>query len=496
MSKTISQQELEQYLWGAAVLLRGVIDPGEYKSIIFPLMFFKRISDVYDEEYQEALEESDGDKEYAEFAENHRFQVPLGAHWEDVRNVSTDVGKAIKTAMSEIEKANPDRLAGIFGDTNWTNKNRLTDKILIDLVEHFSTINLSLKNVPQDEFGTGYEYLIKKFADDSGHTAAEFYTNRTVVRLMSMIVDPKTGESIYDPTCGSGGMLLNAALLAKENGQEYRNISLYGQEINIITSAIARMNMFLHGFEDFHIVRGDTLSNPAFVENDRVKQFDMVLANPPYSIKKWNQKAWQHDPWGRNIYGTPPQGCADYAFFQHIITSLKEDTGRCAILYPHGVLERDNERKMRKEIVENDLVECIIGLGKSLFYNSSMNSCIIICNKNKSEDRKNKILFIDAKHEISINTTQSKLENKHINKIHSAYSNFRPVDKFANVVSIKEIREKNHNLNIRLYVDNNPYIDKVLVDTPLEKYVGNWVKSSDNAKQSTTILKMKLKGVI
>jgi type I restriction enzyme M protein len=496
MSKTISQQKLEQYLWGAAVLLRGVIDPGEYKSIIFPLMFFKRISDVYDEEYQEALEESDGDKEYAEFAENHRFQVPLGAHWEDVRNVSTDVGKAIKTAMSEIEKANPDRLAGIFGDTNWTNKNRLTDKILIDLVEHFSTINLSLKNVPQDEFGTGYEYLIKKFADDSGHTAAEFYTNRTVVRLMSMIVDPKTGESIYDPTCGSGGMLLNAALLAKENGQEYRNISLYGQEINIITSAIARMNMFLHGFEDFHIVRGDTLSNPAFVENDRVKQFDMVLANPPYSIKKWNQNAWKHDPWGRNVYGTPPQGCADYAFFQHIIASMKERTGRCGILYPHGILERDNEKGMRKKIVDDDLIDCVIGLGENLFYNSAMESCLVFCKTEKTESKKGKILFIDAKDELTTDKTQSFLEEAHISKIYDAYKRYETIESFSQVVDIEEIKENDYNLNIKLYIDNNPYLDRDLLETPLKTYVDKWECSSHELKSGFENMRTTLREVI
>ncbi|ADE36558.1 type I restriction-modification system subunit M [Methanohalophilus mahii] len=496
MSEPISQQQLEQYLWGAATLLRGVIDPGEYKSIIFPLMFFKRISDVYDEEYQQALEESGGDQEYAEFAENHRFQVPAGAHWNDVRNVSINVGQAIKTAMDDIEKANPDKLTGIFGDANWTNKNRLSDNILIDLIEHFSTVNLSITNVPQDEFGSGYEYLIKKFADDSGHTAAEFYTNRTVVRLMSLIVDPKSGESIYDPTCGSGGMLLNAALLAKEKGQEYRNIKLYGQEINIITSAIARMNMFLHGFEDFYVIRGDTLSNPAFVEDDRVKKFDIVIANPPYSIKKWNRDGWIHDSWNRNTYGTPPQGCADYAFFQHIIASMKEDTGRCAILYPHGVLERNNEKKMRKEIIENDLIECVIGLGKNLFYNSSMKSCIVICNKNKPENRKNKILFIDAKDEISINTTQAKLESEHIDKIHAAYSDFKSIEKFANAVDIEEIRDKDYNLNIRMYVDNNPYIDRVLLDTPLEQYVDDWMKNSEKVKQSTDELKVALKEVI
>lgn len=293
MNSGISQRELENYLWGAANLLRGAIDPGEYKNIIFPLMFFKRISDVYDEEFEIALSESDGDLEYASFSENHRFQIPDGAHWKEIRTITSNVGKSIKDAMVRIENANMNKLSGIFGDTNWTNKERLSDKNLIDLIEHFSTINLSVKNIPQDEFGNAYEYLIKKFADDSGHTAAEFYTNRTVVRLMALICDPKSGETIYDPTCGSGGMLLNALLLAKEKGEEYRNIKLYGQEINLITSAIARMNMFIHGIEDFEIVRGDTLSNPAFIENDRVMQFDVVMANPPYSVSKWNREAWK-----------------------------------------------------------------------------------------------------------------------------------------------------------------------------------------------------------
>lgn len=493
MSKTISQQELEQYLWGAAVLLRGVIDPGEYKSIIFPLMFFKRISDVYGEEYQEALEESGGDKGYAEFAENHRFQVPLGAHWEEVRNVSTDIGKAIKTAMSEIEKANPDKLSGIFGDTNWTNKNRLTDKTLIDLIEHFSSINLSLKNVPQDEFGTGYEYLIKKFADDSGHTAAEFYTNRTVVRLMSLVVDPKTGESLYDPTCGSGGMLLNAALLAKEKGQEYRNISLYGQEINIITSAIARMNMFLHGFEDFHIVRGDTLSNPAFVENDRVKQFDIILANPPYSIKKWNQKAWQHDPWGRNIYGTPPQGCADYAFFQHIICSLKEDTGRCAILWPHGVLFRDAEFDMRKKLIESDVVDCVIGLGKNLFYNSVMESCIVVCSKNKPEKRRGKVLFINGLEQVVEEKQMAFLSDENIQTLYELYKGYENVPRLSHVASLDEIKKKDFSLNVPIYVQKYELGE---VEESLEELVYQWSKSSNEVKRHTAELFSTLKEVI
>jgi type I restriction enzyme M protein len=493
MNGSISQQEFEQYLWGAAVLLRGVIDPGEYKSAIFPLMFFKRISDVYDEEYRIALEESDGDKEYAEFAENHRFQIPEGAHWNDVRNVSKDVGRSINTAMGEIEKANPDRLSGIFGDTNWTNKNRLSDKILLDLIEHFSTIDLSLKNVPQDEFGTGYEFLIKKFADDSGHTAAEFYTNRTVVRLMSMIVDPKPGESIYDPTCGSGGMLLNAALLVKEREQEYRNISLYGQEINLITSAIARMNMFIHGFEDFHIVRGDTLANPAFTENDRVKQFDICLANPPYSINKWNREAWKHDPWNRNIYGTPPQGCADYAFFQHIISSLKEDTGRCAILWPHGILFRDAELELRTKLVESDVVDCVIGLGPNLFYNSVMESCIVVCSKCKSAERKGKILFINGYEQVVEEKQMAYLSDENIKTLFDLYKGYKNLHRLSHVATIEEIRKKDYSLNVPYYVEK---YDLGEIEEPLSDLIKSWTTSSDELKKNTEELFLTLKEVI
>ncbi|HII00103.1 TPA: SAM-dependent DNA methyltransferase, partial [Methanosarcinaceae archaeon] len=472
----VSQQELEQYLWGAANLLRGGIDPGEYKSIIFPLMFFKRISDVYEEEFEEALEESDGDLDYARFAEHHRFMVPEGAHWKDVREVTTSVGEAIQKAMREIEKANPDKLSGIFGDGNWGNKNRLSDKLLIDLLEHFSTQNLSIKNVPQDQFGNAYEYLIKKFADDSGHTAAEFYTNRTVVELMARIMDPKSGESIYDPTCGSGGMLLNSIILAKENGEEYRNIKLYGQEINLITSAIARMNMFIHDVGDFHITRGDTLANPAFIENDRVQQFDMVIANPPYSIKKWNQNAWTKDPWRRNIYGTPPQGCADYAFFQHIICSMKEDTGRCAILWPHGVLFRDSERDMRAKLIEDDYVDCVIGMGPNLFYNSPMDSCIVICRKTKPEERRGKILFIRAYDQIKNEKTQSFLTDEHITNMHKWYSEFKEIPGRTKIATIDEVQKNGYVINVALYarpelaeenLSEEKTLDEVVTLTPL-----------------------------
>ena len=379
----MNQVDLEKYLWGAATTLRGKIDAGDYKQYIFPLLFFKRICDVYDEEIENALNNSDGDIDYALFNENHRFQIPKESHWNSIREVTSNVGVALRDAMNSIEKANPDTLFGIFGDASWTNKERLSDETLNNLIEHYSQYKLSLLNVPDDQLGNAYEYLIKKFADDSGHTAAEFYTNRTVVKLMTMIMDPQPGESVYDPTCGSGGLLLNCALYLKDKGKEYRTLKLFGQEINLITSSIARMNMFLHNIEEFNIVRGDTLAKPAFIENDVIKKFNIILANPPYSIKSWNQKKFENDPYGRNIWGLPPQGCADYAFQQHIHESLDNKNGRAAILWPHGILFRDMEKEIRKNMINTDIVEGIIGLGPNLFYNSPMEASILICNKKK-----------------------------------------------------------------------------------------------------------------
>ena len=448
----MTQKELESYLWGAATYLRGFIDAGDYKQYIFPLLFYKRICDVYDEEYEEALAESDGDLEYAAFDENHRFKVPAEAHWNQVRQVTVNVGKAINDALNAIQKVNNQQLQGIFGDADWTNKERLSDSLLCQLIEHFSSRNLNIKNVPNDELGNAYEFLIKKFADDSGHTAAEFYTNRTVVRLMTLIADPKEGESVYDPTCGSGGLLLNCAMMLKDQGKEYRTLRLYGQEINLITSGIARMNMLLHGFEEFNIVRGNTLSNPLFLTSDQLQQFDIVLANPPYSIKSWDQAAFTNDPYGRNIWGTPPQGCADYAFQQHIMKSLKPDTGRCVVLWPHGILFRDAEREMRRKMIENDCVDCVIGLGPNLFYNSPMEACLLICRMQKPANRRGKILFINAVDEVKRDKTISTLEPQHIDKIFKAYKEYKDIAGFAKVVSNKQILENGATLNISQYV--------------------------------------------
>lgn len=451
MTDRLSQQELESYLWGAAVILRGLVDAGDYKQYIFPLLFYKRLSDVWDEEYAAALGET-GEEAYARSTADDRFIIPDGAHWNDVREATRDVGRAIQTAMRAIEAANPARLDGIFGDAPWTNKERLPDHTLKNLLEHFSSYTLSLAEVPEDELGNGYEFLIKKFADDSGHTAQEFYTNRTVVHLMVQMLAPQPGERIYDPTCGTGGMLISALDEVKRSGNEHRTLRLYGQERNHMTAAIARMNLALHGVEDFAVVRGDTLERPAFADRDRLATFDVVLANPPYSIKQWNRDAWQSDIWGRNFLGTPPQGRADYAFFQHILRSLNPQTGRCAILFPHGVLFRKEEAEMRRKLVEGDWVECVLGLGPNLFYNSPMEACVVVCRAAKPPERVGRVLFIDAVNEVSRERAMSFLRPEHQQRIMTAYRAFADEPGFADVADRDAIAAQDFSLSIPLYV--------------------------------------------
>ncbi|MDI7817366.1 class I SAM-dependent DNA methyltransferase [Clostridioides difficile] len=488
MNRRITLDELENYLWNSAVLLRTNIDAGAYKQYIFPLLFFKRMCDVYDEECVNILKEYDGDTEALEFEENHRFLIPKGSHWNDVRAVSENVGVAIVSAFRNIEKNNIEKLKGVFGDGAWTNKNRLPDKLLKDLIEHFSSLTLSLENCPEDELGQGYEYLIKKFADDSGHTAQEFYTNRTVVHLMTEMLKPKSGESVYDPTCGSAGMLISCIAYLKSTNQEWRNVSIYGQEINQLTSAIGKMNLFLHGVKDFEIVNDDTLKNPAFIEKGKLKKFDLVLANPPYSIKQWDRTAFETDKYGRNFLGTPPQGRADFAFFQHILKSMDEETGRCAILFPHGILFRDEEHSMRENLVKLDLIECVIGIGKNLFFNSPMEACIVICRNRKEHKKKGKILFINAKNEVKREGTQSYLEDVHIKKIENTYKEFIDEPGFSRVVTNQEIISNDAKLSIPLYVKNND--NSILNDDEFQEAIDTWMYEAGRLDEIRNVFKV------
>ena len=452
----ISLSQLESHLWESANILRGPVDAADFKTYVFPLMFFKRISDVHDEEHAAALKEFDGDEESALFLENYSFQIPEGCHWTDVRSIATNIGQALHEAMRGIEQANPHTLYGIFGDAQWTNKDRLSDSLLRDLIEHFSKFSLRNSVAKSDLLGQSYEYLIKKFADATNKKAGEFYTPRSVVRLMVKILDPRQGDSIYDPTCGTGGMLLEAIHHVQETQGDVRTLwgKLFGQEKNLTTSAIARMNLFLHGAADFQIVRGDTLRNPAFFLGDSLATFDCVIANPPFSLEKWGDDFWASDPYGRNFAGMPPAKSGDYAFVQHMIKSMAPKTGRMAVVLPHGALFRmGKEAAIRQKLLAMDLLETVIGLGPNLFYGAGISACILIFRQKKSKDRKHKVLIVDASKEFKTGRAQNELLRVHVDLIHGWVRDFTDVEGIARVVTLEEISTNDYNLNIPRYVE-------------------------------------------
>ena len=470
----ITIDTLKSFLWSAAENLRGQIDAAGYKEYIFPLLFFKRISDVYDEQYAAFVAE--GGEEYAEMqAMELPIRIPDGEHWQDVRQVTENVGQRLVEAFIAIEQANPARendgrmiggLEGIFGPKDgWTNKNKMPDHIITSIIEDFSRYNLSLSSCPADEMGQAYEYLVGKFADDAGNTAQEFYTNRTVVELMAEILQPQPDESIYDPTCGSGGMLIKSLDHLRNQGKEWKGVHVFGQEVNGLTSSIARMNLYLNGVEDFSIVCGDTLRNPAFLDGSHLRTFDIVLANPPYSIKEWDRAAFENDKWGRNFLGTPPQGRADYAFIQHILASMDEKNGRCAILLPHGVLFRKEEQEIRKKMIEADLLEAVIGIGPNLFFNATMEACIYICRSNKPVDRRNKIMFINAVKEVTRRNGESFLEEQHIQKIVDAYNGYVDVEKFCSVVDKEAVAAYEYDLSVQKFAFIPTEQNQMLIST-------------------------------
>ncbi len=472
--------KLESHLWEAANILRGPVDAADFKTYIFPLLFFKRISDVYDEELSDALGESQGDMEFALFPENHRFQIPSDCHWQEVRTRSENLGHALQQAMRGIEQANPDTLHGIFGDAQWTNKDRLSDALLKDLIEHFSALKLGNENCRADVLGQSYEYLIKKFADLTNKKAGEFYTPRPVVSLMVRILAPEAGDAVYDPACGTGGMLLEALHHVKEQGGNENLMlgNLYGQEKNLTTSAIARMNLFLHGAEDFYVERGDTLRQPAYYSGNGLARFDCVIANPPFSLEKWGDDLWTADPYGRNFAGLPPSKSGDFAWVQHMIRSMAPKTGRMAVVLPHGVLFRmSKEGQIRRKLLEMDFLEAVIGLGPNLFYGTGLAACILVFRETKLEAHGQRVLFVDASREFKMGRAQNELLPEHVQNIHRLYEEYRDVEGVCRVVGLEEIRENDFNLNIPRYVE--PVIEEETMT--VEEAVSNLKESLEAA---------------
>ncbi|MBR1236622.1 SAM-dependent DNA methyltransferase [Bradyrhizobium sp. AUGA SZCCT0182] len=452
-------QEIKSALWEAANTLRGsAVDRTDWKGYILPLLFFKRISDVWDEEMKEA-QEIYGEVDPSLFPEIHRFVVPEGCHWDDVRAVPANVGAALVRAMQEIERANPDTLYRVFGTADWGNKEKFTDELLKDLIEGFSEIRLGNKAVSTDVLGDAYEYLVGKFADVTRRNkAGEFYTPRSVVRMMVEILDPQGGESIYDPACGTGGMLLGAIEHVVRKGGDPRTFygKIYGQEKNLTTSAIARMNLVLHGIEDFQIAREDTLRNPAFTDPSTggLATFDCVIANPPFSLKEWGREIWEADPWARAGYGIPPESYGDYAFVQHMIASMAPTgNSRMAVVLPQGALFRKSaEGGIREALLQNDMVEAVIGLAPNLFYGTQLAGCVVILRRKKPVERRNKVLIIDASSLFRKARAQNFLDFEHSDQIVAWYRAFADVEDRAKVATVDEIKKEGWTLNISRYV--------------------------------------------
>lgn len=447
-------EQLESHLWGAADILRGSIDSGDYKHYIFGLLFYKRLCDVWEEEYELRMEEYQ-DADLAADPDEHRFHIPEGHFWKDIRKHASNIGEHLNVAFHAIQDANF-RLKDVFQDVDFNNKQRFPDAMLEKLLQHFEKYRFRHVDVEADMLGNAYEYLIAQFADDAGKKGGEFYTPKMVVRLIVECLQPQEGMSVYDPTCGSGGMLLEAFHYLERQDQNPRALSLFGQEKNLNTWAICSMNLFLHDIDDAFVERGDTLLDPKhLVEggNKALKTFDRVLANPPFSLKSWGHDEWSKgDKFGRDTYGCPPKSYGDLAFVQHMVASLKEN-GMLGVVLPHGILFRGGaEAKIRKGLLEEDLIEAVIGLGSNLFYGAGIPASILIIRKNKPAARKGKVLIINGSEEIVEGKAQNFLSEENLKRLSGAFHNFEDEDKFTRVVDLDEIRSNDHNLNISRYV--------------------------------------------
>ena len=485
-----SSQKLFNFLYEDCNILRGPINQDEYKSYVTPILFLKRLSDVYDEEHEKALKESGGDEEYASFDENYSFVIPKGCHWNDVRNVTQNVGQAIVKAMSGIERANPDYLSGVFSsfdDANWTDKNKLSDERLKNLIEHMSELKVGNNNYSADVMGDAYEYLIKKFADLSKKNAGEFYTPRTVVKLMVMLLDPQAGDTVYDPACGTGGMLIEAIRHIDNDHMTYGKI--YGQEKNLSTSAIARMNLFLHGAREFKIVQGDTLVDPSFTEGNHLKTFDCVLANPPFSLKHWGAAAFEHDKYGRNIWGSPSDSNADFAWLQHMVVSMDKKHGRVAVVLPQGVLFRTGkDGKMRKKLVDSDLLEAVITLKGGIFYGAGVSACILFLKREKSKNHIGRVCMIDASEIYTPQRAQDYMSEDDIADVYKLYTDYQDVIERCKIVTLKDIKDKGYTLSTNVYIEKKP----VPITPPSvvrDRYYASYKRAMEYEKRLRELLK-------
>jgi type I restriction enzyme M protein len=450
VSVKVSQSELEGWLWGAADILRGAVKPEKYGSYMLPLLFYKRLSDVYLEEFEEAVAKYKDEKVAGEKL-FHRFDIPGDYLWGEIRKVSTNLGEKLNNVLDRIAKLNP-ILDGVINRVDFNKKEEIPEDRLIRLVEHFSKYRLGNRDVEPDVLGRAYEYLLKKFNEEAPQRAGEFYTPREVVKVLVNILDPDEGYEIYDPCSGSGGMLIVSHYYLAGKGKDPKKLFLHGQEINVDTWAISMMNVLLHDMEA-EIKRGDTFADPKFLDKTgSLRKFDIVVANP-----MWNQDGYkplmENDRFGRFVYGIAPNSSADWGWIQHMLASLKP-TSRMGIVLDQGVLFRGgSEGEIRKKVVEEDLVECVVVLPEKLFYNTGAPGCLMFLNKNKPLERKSKVLFIYAGNDYEKLKNMNQLREKDIDRIIKTHREFKDVEKYAKVVSLEKIKESDHNLSVTRYVD-------------------------------------------
>jgi len=489
----LTQKQLEQALWKAANALRGPVDPGDFKAYVFPVLFFKWISDNWDYKHAEAVQEW-GDDLTEEIEEDYQvFTIPAGCHWTNVFETTTNVGATLRDALQGIENANPDTLAGVFGDVNWANEDRLPATALKHLLASFHELTLNPDTLSGDMLGSAYEYLLREFAEASGKKAGEFFTPRHVVHLLVKILDPQPKETIADPACGSAGMLVETMNAVKLHGGDPRTMRLHGQEINLTTSAIAKMNLYLHGLDDFKIVRGDTFRNPQLLDGDDLQKFDITLANPPFSLQNWGADSWATDPHGRAVGGVPPKNNGDWAWIQHMLATMKRRTGRVGVIMPHGVLFRGGqEAKIREEIIKLDKLEAVIGLPTNLFYATSIPVCILVFRTSKSQERKDHVLFIDASARVQPGKNQNTLSDEDVDVIDAAYKQGIDLDGDGGLnlrlVPREEISDNGYDLNIGRYIKG-----AVAAEADVEGALAAMFAAQDRLLETQTVLAAKLK---
>lgn len=474
----LTLQQLESKLWECADVLRGELSATQYMDYIFGMLFLKRMNDEFNAEreirFKEFKEQGMVEEEIEELLNDpsiyETFYVPEQARWEKLKNLNLNIGPELDKAFKAIEdEPKNSELIGVLTTVNYNDKERVPDKKLNQLLLIFDSINLANPNLEsEDILGDAYQYLIKQFADQGGKKGGEFYTPTEVVKIMVNLLKPQEGERIYDPTCGSGGMLIQSIQYIKEHSGNHKNISLYGQEINLSTWAICKMNMLLHGAKGADIQKGDTIREPKHTEGGVLRTYDKVLANPPFSLSNWGLEEASVDQYHRFPYGIPPKSYGDLAFVSHMVASLNSK-GKMASVVPHGVLFRSGaEQVIRTGFLKDDLIEAVIGLPQNIFYGTGIPAAILVINKNKAEERKNKVLFIDGRNDFAKDGNKNKLRYEDIDKIIKDFDEYKDVEKYANVIDLKTIEENDYNLNISRYVDTTEKEEEIDIDLVLQ----------------------------